>query len=78
MTFNAGSGSNSITVGGANSFTSAVTISQANLNFTTLANGGTNSSFGAGTAAVTLGGQSSFMGITNIGVGGSTDRLFSA
>jgi autotransporter-associated beta strand protein len=78
VTFNAASGSNLISVGGANSFTGAVSVSQANLNFTTLANGGTNSSFGAGTAAVTLGGSVSFMVLTNIGTGGSTDRLFNA
>ncbi|RBP36113.1 putative secreted protein with PEP-CTERM sorting signal [Roseimicrobium gellanilyticum] len=76
VTFQAGSGSRSITVGGANTFTGAVAVTQTNLIFTTLANGGTASSFGAGTGDVTLAGSASFMGITNIGVGGSTDRLF--
>ncbi|QIF04683.1 autotransporter-associated beta strand repeat-containing protein [Roseimicrobium sp. ORNL1] len=76
VTFQAGSGSRSITVGGANTFTGTVAVNQTNLIFTTLANGGTASSFGAGTGDVTLAGSASFMGITNIGAGGSTDRLF--
>jgi len=76
VTFQAGSGSRTITVGGANTFTGTVAVTQTNLSFTILANGGTASSFGAGTTDVTLAGSSSFMGLTNVGAGGSTDRLF--
>lgn len=78
VTFAAGSGSNQILAGGSYTFTGAVAIVQANYTFTTLANGGTASSFGAGTADVTLANSNSFMALTNIGAGGSTDRLFKA
>ncbi len=78
VTFQAGSGSRQITVGGANTFTGNVLVTTTNLNFTTLANGGTASSFGAGTGDITLGGSTSVMSLTNIGAGGSTNRLFKA
>lgn len=78
VTLRAGGFGNSITLGGANTFTGPVSISQANVNFTTLANAGTASSFGAGGGDITVGGLSSTMHLTHTGAGGSTDRLFKA
>lgn len=78
LVFQAGSFNRSISVGGENTFNGAVSVDRTNLNFTTLANGGTASSFGSGTGDVTLGGGSSTVHITNTGAGGATDRLFKA
>lgn len=78
VTFSAATVSNPILVGGANSFTGAATVTLTNLNFTTLAAGGTNSSFGAGTGDITIAGSNSNASITNVGAGGATDRLLKA
>lgn len=72
----AGAAANLITLGGANRFTGSVQVDQATVRFTTLANGGNESSFGAGTGDVTIGSSGQSGNLTNTGTGGATDRLF--
>jgi len=71
-----GIGSGSITLGGANTFTGSPTIAQATVNFNSLANGGSASSFGAGanTVPVIVGNSGSAAAATYTGPAASTDR----
>jgi autotransporter-associated beta strand protein len=60
-------------LGTANTFTGALTITQGNVNFNTIANSTQSSSLGAGTT-ITIAGTTTTGQLTNVGAGGTTNR----
>lgn len=73
----AGGGSTTFTLGSNNSYTGDTVISQSAVNFSSLANDGTNSSFGS-SGTVQLGNNGSYLNVTYTGAAASTDRLWVA
>lgn len=76
VTFDAGDDSRLITIGDSNTNTGTVAVRSTTVRFRNLTNAGSDGSFGSGSGDVLLDGGASKAIITNIGTGGSTNRLF--